>query len=382
MTIGIDARFFGPRGKGLGRYTQKLIEGLQNLDSQNDYVIFLRRENFEEFQPKNSHFRKVLADYCWYSAAEQILLPFKIYQQKVDFMHFPHFNVPIFYFGPYVVTIHDLILQHFSTRRASTLGPLKYWFKNLAYKIVIRSALKRARKIITVSQYVKKDIIKCFGVKPEKIIVTYEGAPPKATISCQPPTISFKQYGIEGPYLLYVGNAYPHKNLERLIEAFEILIKNYKQDLQLVTVGEEDYFYRRLQKQANTSILYSMEVFAWIIFAGFVADEKLSEFYRGAAAYVFPSLCEGFGLPALEAMSQGVPVVVSNATSLPEILGEAAIYFNPLDPADIAKKLNQVLSDGNLRQNLIAKGFEQIKNYSWLKMGEETLKIYSGIKVE
>jgi len=382
MTIGIDARFFGPRGKGLGRYTQKLIEELEKIDTQNDYVIFLRRANFEKFQPQNSRFKKVLADWRWYSFAEQIFLPFAIYKQKIDLMHWPHFNVPIFYFKPFVVTVHDLILRRFVTRRASTLGPVKYFFKNLAYCLVFWLAIKRARKIITVSQYVKEEIIKCFGVKPEKIVVTYEGAPPKTTVNYQLPTANFKQYGIERPYLLYVGNAYPHKNLERLIEAFEILIKDYKQDLQLVMVGEEDYFYRRLQKQANTIILYSMIVFDRIIFAGFVPDEELGVFYQNAALYIFPSLCEGFGLPALEAMSQGVPVVVSNATSLPEILGEAAIYFNPLDPADIAEKLNQVLSDGNLRQNLIVKGFEQIKKYSWRRMGEETLKIYSGIKLE
>lgn len=389
MIIGIDARFFGPRGKGLGRYTQKLIESLEKIDQENDYVVFLRRGNFNEFQPQNRRFKKILADYYWYSFAEQFFLPLKIYRQKIDLMHWPHFNVPIFYFGPYVVTIHDLILQHFSTRRASSLGPLKYWFKYLAYKIVIWLALKRARKIITVSQYVKKDIINLFKIKPEKIVVTYEGAPiknPKSEIPkrdavpsglcVRNPKQSVEKYKIDSPFLLYVGNAYPHKNLERLVNAFGILIKDYKQDLQLVLVGEEDYFYRRLHQDVHLSILYSIESLARIIFTGFVSDEELTALYQNAKLYVFPSLCEGFGLPPLEAMSYGVPVVSSNLTCLPEILGEAAIYFNPLDPADMAEKINQVLMDENLRENLIAKGFEQIKKYSWRKMAEETLKIY------
>jgi len=376
MTIGIDARFFGPRGKGLGRYTQKLIEALQELDRENDYVIFLRRENFDEYLPQNPRFKKVLADYSWYGFAEQFFLPFKIYAQKVDLMHFPHFNVPIFYFKKYIVTIHDLILRHFATRRASRLGTLLYWIKNLGYRVVIWLALKRAKKIITVSEYVENDIIKSFKVKAQKISVTYEGAPEKNLLFAGL-KYKLKEFGIGKPYLLYVGNAYPHKNLERLVKAFEILVADSKNDLQLVLVGEEDYFYQRLEEEGRTSILRRIEVFDQIIFTDFVTDEELELLYQNATLYVFPSLCEGFGLPPLEAMSHGLPVVCSNATCLPEILGEAAIYFNPQDPNDMAEKINQVLSNNNLRKDLIAKGFEQIKKYSWRKMGEKTLILYN-----
>ncbi|MBU1102803.1 glycosyltransferase family 4 protein [Patescibacteria group bacterium] len=398
MRIGIDARFFGPRGKGLGRYTQKLIESLQEIDNQNDYVIFLRRENFNEFQPQNPRFKKVLADYRWYSVAEQIFLPFVIYRQKIDLMHFPHFNVPVLYFKPFVVTIHDLILRHFATRRASTLGSVKYWFKNLAYRAVFRLAISRAKKIITVSQYVRNDIIKCFKIKPEKIVMTHEGVPQKnskfkkatpplfpSAKAYQNSKVILEKYGINKLYLLYVGNAYPHKNLERLLGAFKILVEDFKKDIQLVLAGEEDYFYRRLES-CNILILRSMgilhgEQYGRVIFTGFVPDEELAGFYKNASAYVFPSLCEGFGLPSLEAMSQGVPVVSSGATCLPEILGEAAVYFDPLNPRDMAEKINQVLADENLRRGLISKGFEQIKKYSWRKMGEETLNIYSNVNI-
>ncbi len=385
MIIGIDARFLGPKGKGLGRYTQKLIEALENIDQQNDYVIFLRRENFNEYQPKNPHFKKVLADYRWYSVAEQIFLPFVIVKQKVDLMHFPHFNVPIFCFKPYVVTIHDLILRHFSTRRASTLGPIKYWFKNLVYKIVFWLAIKRAKKIITVSNYVKNDLIKNFKLKPEKIAVTYEGAANinvKAQMSPVSPSLSrlagragranvkiLEKYNINKPYLFYVGNAYPHKNLERLIEAFKILAEDFRRDFQLVLAGEEDYFYKRFKKDIKNDANR-------VIFTGFVTDEELAVLYKSAKLYVFPSLCEGFGLPPLEAMSHGVPVVSSDATCLPEILGEAAIYFDPLSPRDMAEKMNKVLDNENLRRILVKQSFEQIKKYSWQRMGEETLEIY------
>jgi glycosyltransferase involved in cell wall biosynthesis len=376
MTIGIDARFFGPRAKGLGRYTQKLVEELEKLDTQNNYVIFLRAENFNDYQPQNEKFKKALADYRWYTLAEQIFFPAKIYRQKTDLMHFPHFNAPIFYFRPFVVTIHDLILRHFPTRRASTLGPFAYWFKHLAYRLVIWAALKRAKKIITVSEYVKQDIIKHFRVEPGKIEVTYEGVSGGGLKQEVPSSgTNLENCGIKKPYLLYVGNAYPHKNLERLIEAFGILVNDYKKDFQLVLVGEDDYFYRRL-KLSNTSILTSMIVSARVVFAGFVPDKELAIFYQNASAYAFPSLCEGFGLPPLEAMACGVPVVCSGATCLPEILDSAALYFDPHDPKDMAEKINQVLSDEGLRRALLIRGFEQIKKYSWQKMAKETLKIY------
>lgn len=184
-----------------------------------------------------------------------------------------------------------------------------------------------------------------------------------------------EKYKINKPYLLYVGNAYPHKNLGRLIETFKILINTYEKDLQLVLVGEEDYFYQRLKKEIS-SILYSIKEFDRIIFTGFVPEEELLTFYQNAAVYIFPSLCEGFGLPPLEAMAHGVPVVCSKSTCLPEILGEAVVYFDATNPQNMAKKINSVLSDESLRQKLIAAGYEQIKKYSWRKMAEETLKIY------
>ena len=360
MKIGIDARFFGPRSKGLGRYTQELIKNLEKIDRQNDYVIFLRQDEFDEYEPQNPLFKKVLAPYRWYSLAEQIFMPLAIAREKVDLMHFPHFNVPIFYRGRFVVTIHDLILQYFSNRRNSLWLKLKYWAKNAAYHLIIRSALWRAQKIITVSNYVKEDIIKCFGVEAGKIAVTYEGAPAQ-TITSSSKT---------DPYLLYVGNAYPHKNLERLIRAFEIMDKEGN-GFKLVLVGWDEYFYPRLKK----SVLETKR----IVFAGFVSDEELAKFYNNASLYVFPSLCEGFGLPPLEAMARGIPVVSSSATCLPEILSQAALYFDPGDENDMAQKITTVLTDENLQQDLVRRGFEQIKKYSWEKMAWETLEIYKRI---
>jgi len=367
MKIGLDARFYGPKQKGLGRYLQKLIENLEKVDSKNQYVIFLRRDNWHEYRPDNPNFRKVLADCRWYTFKEQILMPLKIRRAKVDLMHFPHFNVPLFYRGPFVVTIHDLVLKKFPTRRASALGPIRYWLKNLAYRLVIRLAVKKSKKIIAVSHYTKKDILRYFRISPEKIEVVYEGAPDTFWTNR-------KQLNKNKPYLLYVGNAYPHKNLERLILAFQKLTQEEKSDLRLILVGQLDYFYQRLQNQFGE--------LPGLIFTDFVSDEELSLIYRRAALYIFPSLGEGFGLPPLEAMAYGLPVVSSKAACLPEILGRAAVYFNPEDIEEMSEKIKLVLKNKSLQQKLISQGFEKIKEYSWPKMAQETLAIYQNCFVE
>ena len=364
IKIGIDARFFGPKQKGLGRYVQKLIENLEKTDLDNQYFIFLRKDNFLNYNPKNKNFKKVLADYKWYGFKEQILFPFKIRKYKIDLMHFPHFNVPIFYFNPFIITIHDLILKRFPTRRASTLTPFLYWLKSLAYQIVIFSAIKRAKKIIAVSNYTKNDILKYFKIKSDKIKVVYEGAPQRPRLE------KITSNSVSKKYLLYVGNAYPHKNLERLILAFNKLIKE-KKDLHLILVGETDYFYRKIKDKFLNS--------KQIIFTDFVSDKELVALYKNASVYVFPSLYEGFGLPPLEAMSCGAPVVCSQASCLPEILEDSAVYFNPKDINDIVEKIKYVLNNKDIQKKLISKGFQQVKKYKWEKMTQETLKIYKSV---
>lgn len=376
MKFGIDARFFGPKAKGLGRYTQKLIEELEKTDKENDYLIFLRRENFDDYQPYNPNFKKALAPWACYSLAEQLFFPWQLYCHKIDLMHFTHFNAPMFYIKPFVMTIHDLILQRFPTVKKSLIGRLKYFFKNFGYKLAIRLAVRRAKKIITVSQWVKDDIINSFGVAPDKIKVIYEGAP--ETVNSKQSTVNsdivLEKYKIKKPYLLYVGNAYPHKNLVRLAEAFKLLRAVQYPALQLVLVGGEDYFYKKLKKENcdEAGICFG----GGVIFAGFVPDKELACLYQEAAFYIFPSLCEGFGLPPLEAMAYGTPVAASSATCLPEILGQAALYFNALDIEDMAKKISQALLNESFRRRLVAIGFEQVQKYSWQKMAKETKALY------
>ncbi|MEK7598606.1 MAG: glycosyltransferase family 1 protein [Patescibacteria group bacterium] len=371
MRIGIDARFYGPIGKGLGRYTQKLIENLELIDDTNEYFIFLRKENIADYELKAKNFRKVLADYRWYTWEEQIKFSCLLKKYSLDLVHFPHFNVPVFYFGKFIVTIHDLILIHFPTTRSSTLGPFLFWIKFFAYKIVIKSAIFRSQRIIAVSEFTKNDILKNYPTIPgEKIKVTYEACEDYCMLS--PPAKDekvLKQYGIIKPYAIYVGNVYPHKNPERLALAFK-KIKNNGGRIKLVFVGSEDYFYSRLKKFVSLNNIKN------IIFAGFVPDHELDIIFHNALAYVRPSLYEGFELPPLEAMAKGVPVISSDHSCALEILGESAYYFDPFDVDKIAEAIEKVTGDENLRKDLIKKGYQQTQKYSWKKMAKATLEIY------
>lgn len=373
MKIGIDARFYGgEQSKGLGRYTQKLVEHLALLNTKHEYIIFLQEQQFRTWNITNPRFTPVRAPYRWYTLAEQVFMPGVIARSGVNFMHFPHFNVPIFYRGPFVVTIHDLIILHFPTERATTLGPLLYKGKHFAGLLVLRHAARRAKKIITVSDYSKKDIIKTFHCDPDRIAVTYEGVDRNViTTSTTHDAETLRRYRITEPYFLYVGNAYPHKNLESLLVALQRIQKTATLSFRIVMVGREDYFYRRLKEEAQ-----ECGIAAFVIFPGFVSDSDLAVLYRHAVAYLFPSFAEGFGLPALEAMHYGTPVVAARASSLPEILGDAAFYFDPRDISGIIDALHLLLRDPEKRRELIRRGYERKQRFSWEKMAQQTLRIY------
>lgn len=382
MRIGIDARFFGPIGKGLGRYTERLIQSLERLGDlhvQNgreegrvplEFVVFLRKENFDLYQPRSPLFRKVLADFTWYSWAEQLLFPPLLRKEKIDLMHFPHFNVPILTPCPFIVTIHDLILFRHPTKRATTLNAATYRLKYAAYHLIIRYAVRCARRVIAVSEYTKSDIVRSLGVPEEKIQVTYEASDPaRPSIGS---LIDLKAKKITKPYLLYVGNAYPHKNLERLLEVFKTL-RNEGFESQLVLVGKMDYFYERLLAEAKRLELTKNDD---VLFYGYATDAELAELYRGAKTYVFPSLLEGFGLPPLEAMRYGTPVAASNSSCLPEVLGDAATYFSPENPRSMADAIRRAATDETLRATLKERGIARAALYTWEACAERTYQIY------
>lgn len=381
MKIVIDARFFGT-GTGIGRYVEQLILNLEKIDLRNKYFILINQRNKDKYQPSNLNFKKIIVNIPWYGLAEQIKIPLVLNKIKPDLVHFPHFNVPFFCKYPFVVSIHDLILTKYPSQRATTLSPLKYFLKNLLYKIIIRRAVKESQTVITMANFTKEEIVREFKLvetqsvaSVQKIKVIYEGV---TKLEYNDAEVDFKKHlhlpmgtRINKKFVLYVGNAYPHKNLEFMVRAF----KNFQQDCQLVLIGRKDYFYQRLEK-----LIQDLNLNQRIILTGHIADEKLGAFYRNTQAYIFPSLCEGFGLPPLEALQFEIPVLSSNFSCLPEILEDSALYFDPTNKDDFLKKLNQILWDENLRNELISNSKKILLKYNWQKTAEKTLKIYTSLK--
>lgn len=374
MRIGIDARMYGSKQGGIGRYIEQIIKYFEQLsnDSSTEFVIFLNKDNWDDFNPQNSRFTKVLANIKWYGWREQIQFPKIIKKSKIDLMHFPHWNIPLFYSNPFVVTIHDLLLFHYPTKEASTLGPISYFLKNIAYHMVLKHALNKSKYILTPSKYTKEDIIKLFKINCEKITVTYL-APTKITSTADTDMEKKLKYSPNKPYVLYIGVAYPHKNLDRLIDAWKIFYTKYGNKYNLVLAGRNNYFYKKLINKV------AIEKIENIVFTDYVQDKDLELLYKNASLYVFPSLYEGFGLPPLEAMHYEIPVISSNATCLPEILNDAALYFNPKNISDIVDTIWQGLTDADLRQTLNTKSRQLIHNYSWKQTAKQTLEVYDNM---
>jgi glycosyltransferase involved in cell wall biosynthesis len=365
-TIGIDARFYGYKDGGLGRYSEMLIKYLQEIDHQNYYKIFLRKEGFKICQITNSHFQKVLVNINNYSLKEQIYFPYKIWLEKIDLMHFCHLNVPILYSGRYIVTIHDLIMNDYSTKRESTHSFPVFFIIKKCYQIVLARAIKNAAMVIAVSQFTKSCVLQRYKIKPERAAVVYEGVTLKKFDSL--PERSRPTEKI----IMYVGRAYPHKNLENLLRSFRIFRRRYKhQDFKLYLIGGKDFFYEKLIRWAKRRNL-----FYGVIFKGFADDKQLDQIYKRASLFVFPSLVEGFGLPPLEAMAHEVPVISSQNPPMPEILKNAPYYFNPKDPSNIAEAMHLVISNKELQNRMKSRGKKVAKQYDWLDMARNVLILY------
>lgn len=359
MKIGIDARFYNE--SGVGRYLRNLIRNLEVLDKNNQFFIFLLPKDYEQFhQTKN--FQKVLANFSWYGFAEQFNLPKLLSKYKLDLVHFPHFNVPIFYSGKFVVTIHDLIHWHFNMQRSTTHGPIIYKIKQFGYKRVFKHAIYKSSNILVPSQHVKDQLIDGWKINSQKITVTPEAVDDGLLAKGKE-----LQDGVKRSYIFFVGNAHPHKNVEGLINAFLILRKKYP-FLQLVLAGKDSYFWKKiLDKYPIKDIIYT----------GFISDPQLVTLYREAQVYVEPSFEEGFGIPILEAMASGCPVISSNVGALTEVGGDACVYFNPNDMGDMGDKIDRVLGSEKLRKELVDKGYKRVKLFSWEKMAKQTLEVYN-----
>lgn len=371
MKIALDARFYNRETAGLGRYTHQLILNLSKIDKKNQYLVFLMKKDLADFKKniKAKNFKSISVNFNHYSLAEQIRFPQELKKYRFDFIHFLNFNHPIFYRLPFITTIHDLTLYFFPSRSK------KDFLHQLAFRRIMKDAIKKSKMLIAASNRTKKDIIGLFNKNKDQIQVIYEGGVDGYKKLSEKQINDFKHKNdLKKPYLLYVGQWRPHKNLVRLVYAFKILKDKYGFDGKLVLPGKEIPTWRDVSKTIK-----KLELENDIIRPGFIDEKNLVYWYNGAEVFVFPSLQEGFGIPPLEAMASGTPVVAAEASCIPEVLGNAAYYFDPYSIDDMAKAIGKVLTDNNLKNNLIKAGFKQIKKYSWKNMAKQTLKSYGEV---
>ena len=380
MRIGIDARLYRSSAAGIGRYSQNLIKNLLEIDQENQYILFMTPADRQEFKLTTNNSQLTTIDIPHYSLAEQTKLPVVIAKEKLDLMHFLNFNCPVKYRGKFIVTIHDLTLLFYPEAAKKT-----NFLKQAAFRYVFKKACQNSSRIIAVSENTKRDIIKTFHIAPEKIAVIYEAADEKSHQDIKTEDIrTLKQtYNIKGPVILYVGQFRRHKNIDGLFRAFEIIKKDISAKLVLLGKIPADFKIDTSTGSASTlsgdKRVDNKEILRDTLMPGFVSDEELAAWYKIADVFAFPSFYEGFGLPGLEAMTCGTPVVASNTSSLPEIYQDGALYFDPSNPKEIADKIRIVLKDQKIRDQLITKGKIIVKKYSWAKTAEQTLKIYEQV---
>ncbi len=360
MKIAIDAR---ESGTSTGRYIDKLVEYLYKIRPKHEIIILTKPHRVEYMRQIAPKLTILEADFKEFTFQEQLGFKKFLDDLGADLVHFGMVQQPVLYSGRSITTMHDLTTARF---RNPDKNPVVFWLKQQVYKWVNRRAAKKSVQVITPSEFVKKDIVNFCSISESKITVTPESADILSKKPKAYPPLKNKQF------LMYIGRPTPHKNLGRLIDAFEKLQHDHP-DLYLVLAGKKDANY---QQHKQTILKRGIKN---VVFTGFISDDELAWLYQNAAAYCFPSLSEGFGLPAVEAMLHGAPVVSSNATCLPEVCGEAAHYFDPYSVDDMVRAIGEVLADDKLRRNLIAKGKKRAQQFSWQRMAEQTLAVYNDV---
>ena len=367
MRIAIDARKL--HDFGIGTYIRNVLLGLARLDQSSEYIVLCRPADVDAINELASNFRAVAESARPYSFGEQVWIPLSLVRERVHLLHEPHYVLPPATRCRSVVTIHDCIHlmfpQYLPGRLAHTYARMSMW-----------SAVRKSDRILTVSEASKRDILRFFDIPDDKVAVIYNAIDERflAPADHERMDLIRQRYQLDHPFLLYVGNIKPHKNLERLIEAFGLARASGLDDLRLVIIGDEISKYPSLRQSVHRHRLDK-----YVRFLGFQPYDTLAAFYRLARAFVFPSLYEGFGLPPLEAMACGTPVVTSNVSSLPEIAGAAAVLVDPYEPASIAQGILRAVTDEGLRAQSIERGFARARDFSWGQSVTAIHRIYMDV---
>jgi glycosyltransferase involved in cell wall biosynthesis len=364
MRIGIDARKL--HDFGIGTYVQNLLRELARLDDDAEYVVLCKPVDVAWLAELGPRVRPMPTRADNYSIREQIEVPWRLWRAGVDLFHSPHYVLPVFVTCPAVVTIHDCIHlmfpQYLPNKLALLYARFFMWW-----------ATRRARRVLTVSEASKRDILRFCRVPADRVTVIpnaiddrFRVAPPEDEVER-----IRERFQLHEPFVLYVGNVKPHKNLERLIQAVHHLHENGYDELKLLVIGSDISKYATLRRA-----IHAYNLHRYVRFLGFVPDRTLNILYRLTSVFAFPSLYEGFGLPPLEAMACGAPVVTSNTSSLPEVVGDAAVLVDPTDSRAIAEGLAHVLADPNLRADLRRRGVARAQAFSWAEGARAVRRIY------
>ncbi len=366
MRIGIDARKL--HDFGIGTYIRNLLRQLARQDRQTEFVVLCRPDDRDSVAALGENFRSVAATAGNYSITEQITIPLALRREKVTLFHAPHYVLPPLVRCRSVVTIHDCIHLMFPQYLPNQFA--------LTYaRTSIGLAARLANRVLTVSESSKRDILRFVDMPPEKIDVIHNAYDERFGVEPREEDVVRvrERYQLHDEFVLYAGNVKPHKNLKRLIEAFNLLRRRGLDHLKLVLIGDEISKYAALRRAVHQHQLHKH-----VRFLGYLPEETLAVMYRLAGVFVFPSLYEGFGLPPLEAMASGTPVVTSNVSSLPEVAGDAAVLVDPYDPAAIADGIERVLTNEALRRDLRQKGLARARQFSW----EDSVRRVHDIYVE
>jgi glycosyltransferase involved in cell wall biosynthesis len=370
VRIAIDARKL--RDYGIGTYVRNLVRHLSRIDQNTDYVLLCRASDCAELEEFGENFRAIPEPAPAYSLREQLSVPMDLRREGIDLFHAPHYVLPPLTPCKSVVTIHDCIHlrfpQYLPNRFAYAYARSSLWI-----------ATHRSNRVLTVSDASKRDILRYFRVPEKKIDVIYNAIDERLgeTPSDEEIERVRERYQLNDPFVLYAGNIKPHKNLERLIEAFHTLRRDGLDNVKLLIIGDEISKYAALRRAVHKYKLHKH-----VRFFGFVPDKTLAVLYRLAGVFVFPSLYEGFGLPPLEAMASGTPVITSNVSSLPEVVGDAALLIDPYEPDAIADAMRRVLTEPALREDLRERGLRRVKEFSWERSVRRVREIYEEVLAE
>lgn len=368
MRIGIDGRAAKwYRGTGIGTYTYELVNSLNSVDNKNDYLVFMP-DNCKDSLNLNSNFIQAnITEAAEGGFWDVVNIPNILKDYKIDLYHVPQngIGLPVEKDCPFLITLHDVI--PFKMPETVSKSYLKIFKEN------IPSIIERCDGIVTVSDYSKKDIVETLNFPEEKIFVTYLAnediyMPIDKILSRY---IIKKNYSITDKYILYVGGFSPRKNILGLIEAFSILMEKYHENIKLVIAGRKGSSYETYKIRAE-----ELNIDDKVLFPGFIALDDLPYLYNASELFIYPSFYEGFGLPPIEAMACGVPVIASDTTSIPEIAGDSARLIDPCNTSDMAEAMLNVLQDEKLRNELIEKGLKRSRQLSWKNTAKQMLNVY------